>query len=178
MPTTKPYAQADEKYDIINNFGYDGTANRGTFVKISTGWTLKDETNAQLGDVGNDFSNVVSELYGVTPRVTAAGTGDDAIGMLYYDVKETDENGMPLKFTNRKAAAINAVRSGQAVPILTRGIVAYSGINGTPAAGGAAYVSGDGEITAVSHTGAVRVGTFLGAKDADGYAVLKVNIQY
>lgn len=178
MPTTKPFAFADEKHDIINNFGYDGTANRGTFVKISTGWTLKDETNAMLGDVGDSFSNVVSELYGVTPRVTAAGTGDSVIGMLYYDVKETDENGMPLKFTNRKAAAMNAVRSGQAVPILTRGIVAYSGVNGTPVAGGAAYVSGSGEITAVAHTGSVQVGTFLGAKDSNGYAVLKVNIQY
>lgn len=178
MPTFKPFAQVNEKYDLVNLFGYNGTANRGTFVKIATGWTTEDETVALLGDLGSNFTNVVSEDYGVTARVTAAGTGEDVIGMLYYDVKENDENGMPLKFDQAKQAAMNVARSGQAVPIMTKGIVLYSGINGTPSAGGAAYVSGSGEVTSETHTGAVRVGTFLGAKDTNGYALLKVNVQY
>jgi hypothetical protein len=178
MPTTKPFAQVDEKYDIVNLFGYTGTANRGTFVKIDTGWTTEDDKVAFLGDMGYNFTNVVSEDYGVTARVTAAGTGDSVIGMLYYDVKETDENGMPLKFDQRKQFAMNAVRSGQAVPIMKKGMVLYSGINGTPTAGSAAYVSGAGEVTSVAHTGSVQVGTFYGAKNTDGFALLNVNIQY
>jgi len=177
MPTTKPFAAIDQN-DVVNLFGYNGTANRGTFVKIATGWTTEDDKVAFLGNLGDDFTNVVSEDYGVTARVTAAGTGDSVIGMLYYDVKETDENGMPLKFSQRKQFAMNAVRSGQAVPIIKRGMVLYSGINGTPTAGAAAYVSGAGEVTTETHTGAVQVGTFYGAKNTEGFALLNVNIQY
>ena len=54
-------------------------------------------------------------------------TKDVPLGMLLYDVREDDENGEKLIFNPRKAAENDYVISGQAVPILTRGIVLYSG---------------------------------------------------
>ena len=69
---------------------------------------------------------------------------------------------------------MQAVVSGQAVPILTKGVVLYNGVGGTPAAGGVAYAAANGIISA-TNSGKV-VGKFLGAKDADGNVLVKIEL--
>jgi len=113
----------------------------------------------------------------VTAKVVYANTGETPIGMMLYDVKDADENGELLKYKPRKAAEMQAVIPGQAVPVVTRGIFLVQGVLGTPTAGGTAYAGGTGQIT--SSTGSastfnVAIGKFLGAADVNGETLVKL----
>jgi hypothetical protein len=173
MPNLRPFRDYDE-HDVVNLFSYSGTlpVNKGTIVKIvGNGWKNTDELE-MLGSPGASYGNTVSERYGVAAKVADCGSGDAALGILLYDVKETDENGEKLIFNPRKAAEMGVAISGQAVPVATRGTFLYSGVAGTPAAGGTAYWNG----TEISSVGGTTVGTFLGAKDADNNVLVRINL--
>ena len=187
MATTcdlRPFRDYDE-HNVINLFAYSGSlpVKKGTIVKIvpssegHEGWKATDELQL-LGDVGASYTNTVSERYGVAAKVTdAVNTDEDnAIGMLLYDVKETDENGEKLIFNPRKAAELQVALSGQAVPVVSKGIFLYKGIAGTPAAGGNAYIGANGIRSATAGAATARVGQFLGAKDADNNVLVKLEI--
>ena len=177
MPTIKPFRDYDE-HDVLNFFRYSGSipVNKGTFVKIiGSGFRADNQDTQFLGDIGFDYQNVVSERYGVTPMVTAANSGDAVIGMLLYDVRETDENGEKLIFHPNRAKENDQVWSGQVVPVVTRGVFLYSGILDQPVAGGTAYLSGANGISTNSN-GTTVVGKFLGAKDANGFALIRIDL--
>lgn len=180
MATIKPLRQYDE-HDVINLFSFNGaSADKGAFVKLSTasGWRSSDEHLAMGGAVGASFSNSVSQRYATAAKVQLANSGDVAIGMLLMDVKETDENGEKLVFNPRKAAEMGVVVSGQTVPILTKGIVLYSGATlaaENPPAGTKVYAGNDGELTALS-TGKNLVGKTLGSKDSNNHILLKIEL--
>jgi hypothetical protein len=114
----------------------------------------------------------------VAAKVTAAVNGDedDAIGMLLYDVKETDENGEKLIFNPRKAAELQVALSGQAVPVVSRGVFLYKGVDGTPTAGGKAYIGAGGLLSATVGSAPNVVGKFLGAKDDKNNVLVKLEI--
>lgn len=179
MPTLLPFRQYDE-FDVINLFAYSGThpVNRGTFVKpVASGWRT-DETDTEfLGSPGAAFANTVSLRYGTIPRVTAAGTGDNVIGMLLYDVKETDENGEKLIYKPRKAAEMQVALSGQTVPLATAGMFLWSGtINGTVSAGAGLYPSGVGELTVNPINQVKSVGYTLGMANGLGHTLIQLNV--
>lgn len=187
----RPFRDYDE-HDVLNLFSYDtaglsaGSINvtKGTLVKISTGWKNYD-SSSELGG-GLEFigsagtlapNNVVSQRYGVTAKVIASTTGETPVGMTLFDVKDVDENGEQLKYKPRKAAEMQAVIPGQAVPVVTRGIFLVQGVLGTPAAGGTAYAGATGQITASTGTfpvSNVAIGKFLGAADTNGETLVKL----
>ena len=128
-----------------------------------------------VGDVGNAVTNTVSQRYGVAPRVDDCGTADLPIGMTLYDVKEEDENGEKLIYNPRKAAELQAVVSGQAVPLVTKGLFLYdygtastaiAGLNARVGAGGTIVTGGAGHV----------IGRWLGSSDTNGHALLALNI--
>ena len=184
----RPFRDYNE-HDVINLFalsegaGVDVT--KGHLVKINT--TLKGWLNASgeanthpdlLGAVGASYQNTVSERYGVTPRVDICTSGGTALGMMLYDVKENDENGEKLIFNPRKAAEMEVALSGQAVPILTRGIVLYSGsqlITDNPDPGVTLYSDNAGELTTTSG-GGNAIGKTLGEKDSNGHVLVRINL--
>tara|TARA_B100000287_G_scaffold317117_1_gene300779 strand:- start:684 stop:1262 length:579 start_codon:yes stop_codon:yes gene_type:complete len=185
----RPFRDYDE-HDVINLFSFNSATslpqNKGTFVTASAGWnnayadstlsTSLQET-ALLGDVGAAYGNTVSERYGTVAKVGPAASGDSApLGMTLYDCKETDENGEKLVFNPRKAAEMQAVVSGQAVPVVTKGIFVYSGVAGTPALNGSCYVGTDGVLTAVGNADGKVVGKFLGTKDAHDNVLFKLEL--
>jgi hypothetical protein len=174
MPNIKPYRHYAET-DIINHFAYHGASlPKGTFVKILSGIILTDEPQNFAGPVGQTYNNTVSERWTTFPRITIAESGDTPLGMTLWTVAETDENGLPLKFNPQRAAEMQVVLSGQPIPILTDGVVIYSGSSGNwPSAGGAAYLTQNGEV---GPTGATvsQVGKALGPKDANGWFMLKI----
>lgn len=177
MATIKPLRQYDE-HDVINLFSYDGaTADKGILAKISAGWKNTDDPSDMNIPAGASYDNVVSMRYANAAKVTAAATADKPIGMLLMDVRETDENGEKLLFNPRKAAEMGVVVSGQAVPLLTRGIVLYSGAQlaaQTVTAGATLYVSGSaGEI---STYGTNAIGKALGAKDDNNFVLIKLEL--
>jgi len=187
MPNLKPLRDYAE-HDVLNGFySWSGTIPqaKGVFVKISSGWS-KDTELSELGDVGARYNNVVSQRVGLNTRVAACtNSGDAAIGVLLYDVRELDENGLPLKFDAAKQARMQCTISGQSTVILRKGLVLYSGVNGgsvpvvgvTP--GAPAYLGTDGGINvsgSLANTAVTKVGQFLGTPSADGWVLLDVNL--
>lgn len=194
MPTLRGFRDYDEK-DVINLYTLSGSAladaslqilaTKGTLVKITgQGFRNDVEPIEMLGNYGAfNVSNWVGQRYGALPKVAVCQPGDAPLGMLLFDVRELDENQLPLKYNPRKAAEMEAAISGQAVPIVTRGIFLYSGVRvsgGVPVTAGApCYVGFNGEI-ATSGTaptsggianlltipGATPIGKFLGTTGA------------
>ena len=178
----KPF-QAYDDHDVLSIFRYSGSipVTAGTLVKPNgSGWRADDCDTDLLGDVGKSYANTVSQRFGVRAVCVDAGTGDPVIGMLLNDVREVDENGLPLKFYPQKAAENNWVISGQVSPILTQGWVLWSGTaNGSPVAGDLAYPSGAGNITnnSLNQNNGSIVGKFWGSRNSDGYYLLKLNVR-
>jgi len=187
----RPFRDYDE-HDVLNLFSYDTTGltagsiniTKGVLVKIATGWKNFD-SGVELGG-GIEFiggagtlqpTNVVSQRYGVSAKVVASTTGETPIGMTLFDVRDADENGELLKYYPRKAAEMQAVIPGQAVPVVTRGIFLVQGVGGTPAAGSTAYAGITGTITASTGSAGisnVAIGKFLGAADTNGETLVKL----
>ena len=189
----RPFRQYSEQF-VVNLYAYSGDSSlvrKGLVVKIMGDGFAPDTTsngydvNQRLGDVGAAYGNVVSQRYGATPKIGGAASGDRAIGITLMDIRELDENGEKLVFNPRKAAEMNVVISGQAVPVLTQGIVMYSGVtvsdvNATPHAVIGQAVRG--ELTTMSQADyntnlatVTRVGRWLG-KSVNGVAALKIEL--
>lgn len=176
MPTLKPFRDYDE-HEVINLFGYSGSypTNRGTFVKVAVGWNNDLEIRTMGAFGGASYPHTISDRYGVPAWVTACSSGDASIGVTLYDAKEVDENGELLKYNQSKADALRAVISGQAMPVLKRGMILYSGVYGSPVGGTTLYTWNNGEL---STTGASThaVGKALGPKDSKGYVLINVDL--
>jgi hypothetical protein len=182
MPTLLPQRNYND-HDVYNQFKFNPTgtypALKGTFVKVLSG-LMTDQQIIALGSVGAAWSQTVSQRYGVQPSVaTCTSSGDAVLGMLLYDVRETDENGERLIYHPDKQDKMQATLSGLPVPIVTRGMFVYSGVEGTlPAAPRAAYLGINGGITisGSATSTATKVGQFLGPADANGIVYLKLEL--
>jgi len=204
----KPFRSYDE-HDVVNLFALDdNTVNlnvddakikKGVLVAVAgDGWKNTDEAldSHGLGGAttttapGKSFANTVSLRYGTTARVNPCPSGSSAapLGITLWDMAERDENGEKLLYHPRKAAEMQAVISGQTMPVLTKGIVLYKGKltaenpgDITPGTAIYASQSGAGELstTATWLGGAVapaKVGTALGSVDDQDYVLLKVEL--
>jgi hypothetical protein len=198
MATLRPFRDYDEK-DVINLFAWSGTipATRGTVVKINRGYTVSDTNPIMLGGIAASYRNTVSQRWGAYANVVAAGAGEAALGILLKDVRETDENGELLKFNPIKAAEMDVVLSGQAVPICTKGIFLYSGGTASALLTGVTamsplYVGAGGELTLTPTSGvngefpafsgtltsgvtSKRVGFALGGVDTTNCVLVKLD---
>lgn len=177
MPTLLPLQDYSD-HEVLNFYTWSGAVpvNKGTFVKIGgSGFTTDSNDTQFLGSPGAAYGNTVSQRYGVLPYVSQAGSGDNVLGCLLFDVKETDENGDKLILHPDKWHEIHAVPSGRTVPILVRGNVLYSGINEAVTAGNNLYITG-GQLTS-TNAGAQACAVALGAKDSKGWVYIKVKCQ-
>ncbi len=202
--TLRPYRDYSE-HDVVNLFAFDGAqdangviATAGTVVKVA-GNGFQPVADKSLGggtgflgtipvDLGGTLSipglsNVVSNRYVLTAKVQAANSGSAPLGVTLISTQELDENGEKLVFNPRKAAEKGVVISGQAVPVLTRGIIVYSGteINNAASVGAGVFISNlnAGELSTVDSTanGATptnKVGTLL-SKPVQNIALIKLN---
>jgi len=178
MANLKPFRDYDE-HDVINLFAVNSSsANKGTVVTADgNGVNFKDATSL---DNLSPFGNTLSAQFNVPWTVSAAASGSakgSIVGLLLKDVRTVDENGERLIFNPRKAAEMDVIISGQAAPILTKGLVLVSGIVGTPNFGSGAAVSdaGGGDLKVVTYASGT-VGKFLGPKNDEGYALLKIEL--
>ena len=194
LRTLRDYSE----HDVVNFFAVQADqdangviASAGTVVKVTgngfqpvvasttpggTGFlgTVPVDLGASLGVPG--LSNVVSNRYTVNAKVAPAVRSDAApLGITLMSTQELDENGEKLIFKPRKAAEKGVVISGQAVPVLTKGVVVYSGTNiaNTANVGDGVYVSTSaGELSTSS--GPVKVGTLL-SKPVNNVALIKLS---
>lgn len=176
--TIRPFRDYSE-HEVINLFALEGEGNKGTFVTAAgNGFDLSAE--AAFGD--DSFINgTVSARFNVANKVVAAPSGTApsmVLGMTLKDVKSVDENGYPLKFEPRKAAERDLVISGEAVPVVKRGVFLYSGVVGTPAFGSGLAISdaGDGSLKVVAPGSASAVAKALGPKDSNGFVLIDIKL--
>lgn len=147
---------------------------------------LKPDRIEHLTDI-SFFMNTTAERGGVVSFVSggvgvsmddadavvayaAAASGNVPAGVLLNDVVNLDLTRQHINWHK------DEVQVGGKVTLLRVGQVTTNLINGNPSAGNAAYVGPSGTISTTS-TNAVKIGTFLSGKDADGYAKVSVNIQ-
>ena len=161
MATLRPFRDYDEK-DVINLFAWSGAVpvNRGTVVKIQRGFLATDTNPVMQGAIAASYNNTVSTRWGAYAKVAAAGVGEASLGILLKDVRETDENGELLKFNPIKAAEMDVVLSGQAVPVCTRGMFLYSGAGNSALLSGCdahskLYVGAGGELSITPTSGSL-----------------------
>jgi hypothetical protein len=181
-PNLKPFRQYDE-HDVINFFAHaEGDVNKGTFVSISG--TVDPDDHAQewsSASLGNTPARATSLRPVVPWKLKTAAEHEKVLGMTLYDIREFNVHGERYIFQPAWDTAENqVVRSGEAVPVLTRGIVETNSFIGTPGANsGAAIISGTASGMAVVTNGVAtsgRVGTFLSSAGDDGYALLKIEL--
>ena len=148
---------------------------------------LKPDRIELLTDI-SFFSNAVSERGGVVSAVTsgsgvamddanavaayaAVASGAKPLGILLNDVVNLDLTRQHINWHKDEVqlgGKVSLLRQGQ---VTTNMLVAAI----TPAAGVDAYVGANG-LVGTSSTNSVKIGTFLGSKDSDGYVKLSVNI--
>lgn len=139
LPVSKlrPFRDYNEK-DVINVFTLTGVSlpvGNGLLVTPTGGGWIPEvlEVTEMLGDYGQGqgqsafLNNVQAQRYGALPKVTACSPGSTPLGITLYDMAEVDENGEPLRYNPRKAAEMECVISGQAIPIVTKGIFEVTG---------------------------------------------------
>ena len=177
----------DDDGDIVASYAdlkADGAKmTKGILVSVKgNGWKNTDDpvNKTGIGNPGASYTNTTSFRYGATAAVEPYKAGEEPIGITLWDVAEVDENGEKLIYHPRKAAEMQAVVSGQAVPILTKGIILYSGLMSAdpPSAGDPVYAdkTQGGQLHKGLQTNAPRVGTALGNVDANGFQLIKIDL--
>jgi hypothetical protein len=174
-----PFRQYDEN-DVINLFALgDAYVNEnvtgsdygdaGVFVTVSEGNLDLDPVsyadNAYLGKT--NYPHVGANQYpSVNLKVKPATAGDSLLGLTLNQTAKYDENGEKLLYNRQKAEDLQCLLPGQAVPVLSKGVVeiastAYEG--DLTVGGGIALSSGvSGTVTGCSVTSSDRIGMVLG----------------
>ena len=186
----RPFRDYDE-HDVLNLFAFGddavslGTTDvvyAGSVVKIKTGWKNDDETQDMIGNVGAGYDNTVSQRWGVTAEVEYCNGGAETpLGITLFDVREYDENQEALKFNPRKQDELQAVLTGQAVPVATKGTFlfatgAWVADGAAVTAGASIYTSGNGQVTPTLASVNTKVGKALGGPDSDGAVLVKLEL--
>lgn len=137
-----PFRQYNES-DVVNMYAMDsvndsvtdsGDGDAGVFVAVSAGNLGQEgegpvayENNSYLGQTyAGAFVGQGGNLPVVITKVTPATTGDTVLGVTLNQTAQKDENGEKLIYYPQKALELQAVYSGQAVPVLQKGVVTLS----------------------------------------------------
>jgi len=131
-----PFRQYDEN-DVINLFANDasdanpttnGNGSAGVFVSIKSGggnfskdpitYVNRTELSASYGHTRNQYPEVQLKVV-AAPVASKAG---EVVGVTLKQTLEADENGEKLLYNPVKKDELQAVLSGQAVPVASRGI--------------------------------------------------------
>lgn len=177
----KPLRDYSE-HDVLPFFALNtATGSKGTPVVISNDGANTNNCTPTIHSnlaAGINNGNTYSPRWEVYPRVRAAVSGEKPIGITLYDTLEVNQWNYPLLYDKQRREEKQAVLSGQAVPILTRGLLSVgpwpSGETPHPS-GKFLVVKGTGDFgiaTGVSAP-ATAFGKFLGTKDTNGYAMIK-----
>ena len=186
------FSLEDDDADVVASYAAlkaDGAKiSKGLLVSVKgAGWLNTDDPVGKLGlaadgttTPGATYANTTSFRYGATAKVEPYKAGEEPLGITLWDVAEVDENGEKLLYHPRKAAEMQAVISGQAVPVLTKGIVLYSGLMSAdpPSAGDPIYAhkTQGGQLSKALQSDAPRVGQALGNIDGNGFQLIKIDL--
>ena len=154
------------EHEVINLFSKDVTGVAGELVKITRS-SPSDTDGFSNISVGASFDRVTSLRYAVKDKITKTAGGENrnqVLGFTLAATLETDENGQILRYNPKRKEELQALVSGEAVPVLRRGeLMLYSSAYvGTPTPGYAVvpWSGGDGKVAFVDSTNTGTVGTF------------------
>jgi|TARA_R110000824_G_scaffold42887_2_gene125679 hypothetical protein len=132
-----PFRQYNEN-DVVNLYRSlaanasvtdSGDGDAGVFVKVNSAdlnvGPIAYETSSYLGKTDYAFVGA-DQLPVVQSSFTVATSGHAVLGITLAQTAQTDENGEKLIYYPQKQLELQAVHSGQAVPVLTQGIVTIS----------------------------------------------------
>ena len=157
-------------HNVINWYSsLADTCAAGTLVKVvPTAADPSTQAGYSANSLGANTPLSVSLRFETKNKFTPTASGDDkfdALGITLYDTKETDENGLPLKYFPQRAKEIIAVVSGQTCPVATKGTFGIWGkyidkALGNPTPGYVAVISnsGDGIFAVVDPTNTGHIG--------------------
>ena len=168
-----PFRQYDEN-DVINLFANENSdakpdtnsnGSAGVFVKISNGDFKKDVvTWVDRGELSASYSHTTNKYPENTLKVDAADIESmkgQVLGITLRQTLEKDENEEKLLYNPVKRDELQAVNSGQAVPVATRGIftITQDAISSTstdfgsqPSPGQAGVIAEAGKVSGVAYT--------------------------
>ena len=205
-----PFRQYNEQ-DVINFYALNAaTGAAGSLVKINSAnldldpiqYTTRGDANAYANTLGHASSLYPTVSYTVSKvELTGEVFSGAALGIMLRDVRTVDENGQNLLYYPEKKAELQCVVSGEAVPVLTRGVLTFAqtafinaGLGGAhrPSVGDWIVPAADGAFTGVG-TAALKstyanskIGTVLATgtrestQDADFstgyYAMVKIDL--
>ena len=129
-----PFRQYAEE-DVVNLYANSaannavtdsGEGDAGVFVQVDAGDLSLDpiqyETNSYLGKT--DYPFIGRDQYPVVPlKIKAADTSNACLGLTLLQTADFDENGEKLLYYPQKKLETQSVLTGEAVPVLTKGIV-------------------------------------------------------
>ena len=112
-----------------NQVSDSGDGDAGVFVKVDAGDLSLDpiqyETNSYLGKT--DYPFIGRDQYPVVPlKVAAADTTTACVGITLLQTAQYDENNEKLLYYPQKQLETQSVLSGQAVPVLTKGVMSLA----------------------------------------------------
>tara|TARA_Y100001938_G_scaffold144695_1_gene219802 strand:- start:3134 stop:3820 length:687 start_codon:yes stop_codon:yes gene_type:complete len=161
-----PFRQYAEE-DVVNLYSMDaandqvdtaqGDGDAGIFVKVSAGDFSLDPIqyadNSYLGRT--DYPFIGRDQYPSVPlKISAATSGSAVLGVTLLQTALKDENGEKLLYYPQKKLETQSVLTGEAVPVLGKGIVTLA--------------NGEGSTLPRAIDGTVNVGDFLFIRNA-GY---------
>lgn len=183
----KPFRQYEE-VDVINLFALDAASgDKGSLVTVKGSGFVNNQSDFDTTSL-TTHGNVVSWRMSVPYKIQLAASGATAttiLGMMLYDVREVNFLGVPLIWDRVRKEEAQCVVSGEAVPVVTKGLFLVSGNWGTGAgqagvpgvgSGAVASNSGDGSWKVVAAGTSGSIGRFLGAADADGFALFQLSL--
>jgi len=171
----KPFRDIDE-HEVLNYFStVEGDVTKGTFVQIVS--FDPDNHNGyglSLPDVADGAFSSTYEVYAKVRKANGVtgGAATGVIGMTLVDV--VSKNSYVVTAADSKRY-YDKIPSGQAVPLLKRGLVELMGFSGVPNVGLRGYVTFDGQLAVGNALTTPHVGTFLSTSGADGAALFQVN---
>lgn len=191
-PNLKPFRDYSE-HDVVNLFAHEsGNVNKGTWVSLveADGNTNVFENadspatphlafeNALSSNTPSRATSLRSE---VNWKVQTASYGEVILGVMLYDVREVNRWGEKYIFMPRHHISEDeVVVSGEAVPVLTKGLIKTNAYVGTPGPGSGAVVGSGanaGKLLVTGYSNSVNtVGKFLSSADADDYALFKIEL--
>jgi hypothetical protein len=188
-PNLKPYRDYDE-HEVYNGLFSANVAslNKGTFVSVVAGGSgntnVFQNTNrppTPLLGIGPAYGGapgrVTSYRSEVKWKVQACPSGTVPLGVALYDVRETNDFGESyLARPAYERHEQDIVVSGEALPILSRGLVSLKGFIGTAAPGSGINSCANGSGVVGVYTKGTSYGRFLSAADNEGYALFKVEL--
>jgi len=170
-----PFRQYSDQ-DVVNLFASDtadtnpstnGNGSAGVFVKVSAGnMDLDPITYATNGYLGKtDYPFIGAAQYPSVPLTFTAATNDaPVLGITLNQTLLEDENGEKLLYNPVKAAELQAVLSGQAVPVASKGVftlneTAFAGWDDTNCAPNSVlYISSTaGKVTGLADSSSAQI---------------------